>query len=109
VLPSFRGAAFIYDKFVREQLRKHGLTAAGSAKSSSSSPAASPSSKDKDKPKNKFLAFVTPKKVRDPQHQIYASPVTPADHDVFSPLLFKYFLSLTEDAIGVLCLNVSGS
>lgn len=67
VLPNFRGAAFIYDKFVREQLRKHGLTAAGSVKLSSSSPAASPSSKDKDKPKNKFLAFVTPKK----DHEAY--------------------------------------
>lgn len=69
VLPNFRGAAFIYDKFVREQLRKHGLTAAGSAKSAAAAAAASPPSKDKDKdkPKNKFLAFVTPKK----DHEAY--------------------------------------
>ncbi|KAL5206516.1 hypothetical protein ABZP36_034725 [Zizania latifolia] len=25
VLPQFRGASFIYEKFVREQLRKHGV------------------------------------------------------------------------------------
>ncbi|XP_066338101.1 HVA22-like protein e isoform X1 [Miscanthus floridulus] len=62
VLPNFRGAAFIYDKFVREQLRKHGLTAAGSGKKDDGkSSSVSPSSKDKDKPKSKFLAFVTPK------------------------------------------------
>jgi receptor expression-enhancing protein 5/6 len=65
VLPNFRGAAFIYDKFVREQLRKHGLTAGGgggkSKKDDKSSPSSSP--KDKEKPKSKFLAFVTPKKV----------------------------------------------
>jgi len=68
-LPNFRGAAFIYDKFVREQLRKHGLTTAdgsGSKKDDGKS-SSSPSSKDKDKPKSKFLAFVTPKK----DHEAY--------------------------------------
>jgi receptor expression-enhancing protein 5/6 len=25
VLPQFRGASFIYEKFVREQIRKHGV------------------------------------------------------------------------------------
>ena len=65
VLPNFRGAAFIYDKFVREQLRKHGLSAGGGSsgkvKKDDKSPSSSP--KDKEKPKSKFLAFVTPKKV----------------------------------------------
>uniref|UniRef100_A0A0A8YNK1 HVA22-like protein n=1 Tax=Arundo donax TaxID=35708 RepID=A0A0A8YNK1_ARUDO len=70
-LPNFRGAAFIYDKFVRGQLRKHGLTAGGSSSVSSkkddNSKSSSPSSKDKEKPKSKFLAFVTPKK----DHEAY--------------------------------------
>ena len=62
VLPQFRGASFIYDKLVREQLRKHGLTAGGGkVKKDDKSPSSSP--KDKEKPKSKFLAFVTPKKV----------------------------------------------
>ena len=66
VLPNFRGAAFIYDKFVREQLRKHGLTAGGGkVKKDDKSPSSSP--KDKEKPKSKFLAFVTPKKVTLPE------------------------------------------
>ncbi|KAL5204099.1 hypothetical protein ABZP36_008970 [Zizania latifolia] len=63
-LPNFRGAAFIYDKFVREQLRKHGLVGAGAgdvSKKDKSSPSSSP--KDKEKNKSKFLSFVTPKKV----------------------------------------------
>lgn len=29
VLPQFRGASFIYERFVREQLRKYGGAAAG--------------------------------------------------------------------------------
>jgi receptor expression-enhancing protein 5/6 len=56
VLPNFRGAAFIYDKFVREQLRKHGLSAGGGSsgkvKKDDKSPSSSP--KDKQKPKSKF-------------------------------------------------------
>jgi receptor expression-enhancing protein 5/6 len=48
VLPNFRGAAFIYDKLVREQLRKHGLTAAAGKKDDDKS--SSPSPKDKEKP-----------------------------------------------------------
>ncbi|TVU25364.1 hypothetical protein EJB05_27858 [Eragrostis curvula] len=35
VLPNFRGAAFIYDKFVREQLRKHGLSARAARRTTS--------------------------------------------------------------------------
>jgi receptor expression-enhancing protein 5/6 len=49
VLPNFRGAAFIYDKLVREQLRKHGLTAGGSGKKDDDK-SSSPSPKDKEKP-----------------------------------------------------------
>ncbi|CAL9769739.1 unnamed protein product, partial [Musa acuminata subsp. burmannicoides] len=30
VLPQFRGASFIYERFVREQLRKHGVKLMGS-------------------------------------------------------------------------------
>ncbi|KAJ1685545.1 hypothetical protein LUZ63_016935 [Rhynchospora breviuscula] len=59
VLPYFRGAAFVYDKFVREQLRKFngtGTTEGSKSKTSSTSP------KDKDKLKSKFISFVTPKK-----------------------------------------------
>jgi receptor expression-enhancing protein 5/6 len=65
VLPNFRGSAFIYDKFVREQLWKHGLTAGGSSASSKKddSKSSSPSPKDREKPKSKFHPFVTPKKV----------------------------------------------
>lgn len=69
VLPNFRGAAFIYNRFVREQLRKHGLAGAGAAasvgKKDKSSPSSSP--KDKEKTKSKFLSFVTPKK----DHEAY--------------------------------------
>ncbi|KAG8090737.1 hypothetical protein GUJ93_ZPchr0011g27941 [Zizania palustris] len=66
-LPNFRGAAFIYDKFVREQLRKHGLVGAGAgaSKKDKSSPSSSP--KDKEKTASKFLSFVTPKK----DHEAY--------------------------------------
>ncbi|EAY81013.1 hypothetical protein OsI_36196 [Oryza sativa Indica Group] len=70
-LPNFRGAAFIYNRFVREQLRKHGLAGAGAGAAASvgkkdkSSPSSSP--KDKEKTKSKFLSFVTPKK----DHEAY--------------------------------------
>ncbi|ONK80176.1 uncharacterized protein A4U43_C01F14740 [Asparagus officinalis] len=59
VLPQFRGAAFIYDKFVRKQLRKYGVL----SESSSSSSSSSPPSKSKSKSKNKYLGLVTSKKV----------------------------------------------
>lgn len=57
VLPQFRGAAFIYDKFVREQLRKY-----GGAGVESSSPISSPSKSAASKVKNKFIGLVTSKK-----------------------------------------------
>jgi receptor expression-enhancing protein 5/6 len=60
VLPYFRGAAFVYDKFVREQLRKLNGT---STKEGSKPKTSSTSPKDKDNLKGKFIAFVTPKKV----------------------------------------------
>jgi hypothetical protein len=90
---------------VREQLRKHGLTtAAGSgSKKDDGKSSSSPSSKDKDKPKSKFLAFVTPKKVSSSTAD--SALAIPSYHEFF----LKYFLSLTEDFIGVFCLNVSGS
>ncbi|KAJ3671850.1 hypothetical protein LUZ60_007929 [Juncus effusus] len=56
VLPYFSGAAFVYNKFVRENLRKYN----GTSKSKSNSPSSPP--KDKDKLKTKFVTFVTPKK-----------------------------------------------
>lgn len=71
VLPNFRGAAFIYDKLVREQLRKHGLTTAGtssiSKKENGKDKSPSPSPKDKENAMSKFLSFVTPKK----DHEAY--------------------------------------
>jgi hypothetical protein len=103
-LPNFRGAAFIYDKFVREQLRKHGLTSAAASGKKDDGKSSSPSSKDKDKPKSKFLAFVTPKKVSSSAAD--SALATPAHHDFFFK---KYFLSLAEDIICVFCLNVAGS
>ncbi|KAF3334487.1 HVA22-like protein e [Carex littledalei] len=59
VLPYFRGAAFVYDKLVREQLRKYNGTG---TKEGSKPKASSTSPKDKDKLRSKFIAFVTPKK-----------------------------------------------
>ena len=64
-LPNFRGAAFIYDRFVRDQLRKHGLTThPGSGVSVSKKEdggkekSLSPSPKDKENAKSRFLSFV---------------------------------------------------
>ncbi|KAG6511622.1 HVA22-like protein e [Zingiber officinale] len=58
VLPQFRGAAFVYEKFVREKLREFG----GSATNPNSFSPKDKASRDK-KIKNKFLSFVTSKKV----------------------------------------------
>lgn len=52
VLPQFKGAAFLYDRFVRENVRKYGLVD-GNWKSPSG----------KGKGKNKFVDFITNKKV----------------------------------------------
>ncbi|CAL5361800.1 unnamed protein product [Camellia sinensis] len=51
VLPQFRGAAFIYERFVREKLRKYGAI---------DPPHKSPNGKSKSK--KKFVDFITPKK-----------------------------------------------
>ncbi|THG23919.1 hypothetical protein TEA_002497 [Camellia sinensis var. sinensis] len=51
VLPQFRGAAVIYERFVREKLRKYGAI----------DPHKSPNGNRKGK--NKFVDFITPKKV----------------------------------------------
>ncbi|KAK4707720.1 hypothetical protein R3W88_028645 [Solanum pinnatisectum] len=55
VFPQFRGAAFIYDKFVREKIIKR------YRESSSSSPQHNNKS-PKAKSKTKFVDFITPKK-----------------------------------------------
>ncbi|XAR50353.1 hypothetical protein NMG60_11004649 [Bertholletia excelsa] len=49
VLPHFRGAAFIYERFVREKIKQYGI-----ANRQSKSPSG--------KTKNKFVDFITPKK-----------------------------------------------
>ncbi|KAI4987042.1 hypothetical protein ZWY2020_019842 [Hordeum vulgare] len=70
-LPNFRGAAFIYDRFVREQLRKHNLTNhPGSGISSKKENGGRGSTsrprrrrlKEKENAKSRFLSFVAPKK-----------------------------------------------
>ncbi|XP_074580104.1 HVA22-like protein e [Curcuma longa] len=59
VLPQFRGSAFVYEKFVREKLRKHGRASNPNSSSSTKDDKAS-----RDKIKNKFVSFViTSKKV----------------------------------------------
>ncbi|XP_052182788.1 HVA22-like protein e isoform X3 [Diospyros lotus] len=49
VLPQFKGAAYIYDRFVREKIKKY-----GGLDRRQSSP--------NGKPRNKFVDFLTPKK-----------------------------------------------
>ncbi|GMI76687.1 hypothetical protein HRI_001338000 [Hibiscus trionum] len=53
VLPQFRGAAFIYHRFVREQIKKYGFL-----KSDDKVKSNSPSGKGK----KKFVHFIVPKK-----------------------------------------------
>lgn len=68
VLPNFRGAAFIYNKFVREQVRKHtAMQAVGAGSTSNNNVNArkddkilSTSPKEK-KSKRKLLSMVIPK------------------------------------------------
>lgn len=70
VLPNFRGAAFIYNKFVREQVKKHnGILAATDADGVSNNVSADKdkitliSPKEK-KAKRRLLSMVIPKKLR---------------------------------------------
>ncbi|KAH7670236.1 receptor expression-enhancing protein 5/6 [Dioscorea alata] len=58
VLPQFRGAAFLYERFVREKLRQNN----GIDKVNGDHVSPSPSSSSPKKDKKKFLAFVTSKK-----------------------------------------------
>ncbi|CAL4988060.1 unnamed protein product [Urochloa decumbens] len=70
VLPNFRGAAFIYNKFVREQVKKHiGRLAAGAGSVSNNGSAdevkitsTSPKEKHK-KPKRRLLSLFIPRKI----------------------------------------------
>ncbi|KAF8752730.1 hypothetical protein HU200_011868 [Digitaria exilis] len=68
VLPNFRGAAFIYNKFVREQVKKHnGLLAVGvgSVSTNNSADEHKPSSTSpKERKTRKLLSRVIPKKLR---------------------------------------------
>ncbi|WVZ51709.1 hypothetical protein U9M48_002824 [Paspalum notatum var. saurae] len=70
VLPNFRGAAFIYNKFVREQVKKHNGILAATAVSTSSNgnankdkriPCTSPKQK---MDKRKILSMLIPRKLR---------------------------------------------
>lgn len=70
VLPNFRGAAFIYNKFVREQVKKYAILAASDPGSVSNNDCAyedkviSASPKEKKKTKRRLLSMVIPKKLR---------------------------------------------
>lgn len=72
VLPNFRGAAFIYDKFVREQVkRRTGSTQAASAASTGSSNVSASkdnkilsTSPEEKKPKRKLLSMAIPKMLK---------------------------------------------
>ncbi|KAI5664897.1 hypothetical protein M9H77_24220 [Catharanthus roseus] len=62
VMPHFRGAAFIYERYVREKIiKKYGIGGAAHNKKSSS-----PNGKSKSK--SKFVDFITPKKG---EHEAY--------------------------------------
>ena len=54
VLPQFRGAAFIYERFVREQLKKYGILRDHHGHHNGS---------PNGKAKKKFVQFIVPKKV----------------------------------------------
>lgn len=54
VLPQFKGAAFLYEKYVREQILRH-----RGGKDHHDSSSKSPNGKGK----NKFVQFMTPKNV----------------------------------------------
>lgn len=72
VLPNFRGAAFIYDKFVRDQVkRRTGSTQAASAASTGSSNVSASkdnkilsTSPEEKKPKRKLLSMAIPKMLK---------------------------------------------
>lgn len=70
VLPQFNGAAFLYERFVREQIRKYvtGRQHQFHASPASSSSMAIPKEKKQKSPSNvkgkkKFVDFILPKKV----------------------------------------------
>ncbi|XP_066338104.1 HVA22-like protein e [Miscanthus floridulus] len=72
VLPNFRGAAFIYNRFVREQVKKHtAIQAAGAGSTSNNNVIISANEDDKilstspnEKSKRKLLSMIIPKKLK---------------------------------------------
>ncbi|CAI9113131.1 OLC1v1013674C1 [Oldenlandia corymbosa var. corymbosa] len=62
VLPQFRGAAFIYEKFVRDKIIKRYGVISQHVQSVSNSSKKSSSPDSKSKSKNKFVDFISPKK-----------------------------------------------